>query len=126
MNFQHDMLMCCRYKIVGDVRGKGLMIGVEMVEDKLTKVPLRSHAMMDIWDRTKKAGVLVGQLLLQNIIKSYKKTNLVPLQIQTKRRSPQYSIQYTPKLWIFHALASCNLLALHFTSIGSIIYLLDR
>jgi 4-aminobutyrate aminotransferase-like enzyme len=50
----------CRYKIVGDVRGKGLMIGMEMVEDKVTKVPLRPQAMMDIWDRTKKAGVLVG------------------------------------------------------------------
>ena len=52
--------LCDRYEIVGDVRGKGLMIGVEMVENKVTKVPLRSSAMMDIWDRTKQAGVLIG------------------------------------------------------------------
>ncbi len=50
-----------RYRIVGDVRGKGLMIGVEMVEDKLTKTPLRPQAMLDIWDRTKDAGVLIGE-----------------------------------------------------------------
>ena len=52
--------LCDRYEIVGAVRGKGLMIGVEMVENKVTKVPLRSSAMMDIWDRTKQAGVLIG------------------------------------------------------------------
>jgi hypothetical protein len=37
------------------------MIGVEMVEDKLTKTPLRPSAMLDIWDRTKDAGVLIGE-----------------------------------------------------------------
>jgi len=50
-----------RYRIVGDVRGKGLMIGIEMVEDKETKKPLNPAAMMDIWDRTKEGGVLIGK-----------------------------------------------------------------
>lgn len=50
-----------RYRIVGDVRGKGLMIGIEMVEDKETKKPLRAEAMMNIWERTKNAGVLIGK-----------------------------------------------------------------
>jgi len=50
-----------RHRIVGDVRGKGLMIGVEMVEDKESKKPLNASTMMKIWDLTKEAGVLIGK-----------------------------------------------------------------
>jgi len=50
-----------KYEIVGDVRGKGLMIGIEMVEDKESKKPLNGEKMLDIWDATKRAGVLVGK-----------------------------------------------------------------
>jgi 4-aminobutyrate aminotransferase-like enzyme len=37
------------FEIVGDVRGKGLMIGIEMVTDKKTKKPLPADKMVDIW-----------------------------------------------------------------------------
>jgi alanine-glyoxylate transaminase/(R)-3-amino-2-methylpropionate-pyruvate transaminase len=37
------------FEIVGDVRGKGLMIGIEMVTDKKTKTPLPADKMVDIW-----------------------------------------------------------------------------
>jgi len=50
-----------KYEIVGDVRGKGLMIGIEMVEDKASKKPLNGEKMLDIWDATKRAGVLLGK-----------------------------------------------------------------
>merc|ERR1719323_686720 len=50
-----------QYEIVGDVRGKGLMIGIEMVEDKESKTPLNGEKMLDIWDATKDAGVLLGK-----------------------------------------------------------------
>ena len=46
-----------QYEIVGDVRGKGLMIGIEMVEDKESKTPLNTEAVMDIWDATKEVGM---------------------------------------------------------------------
>lgn len=45
-------------EIVGDVRGKGLMIGVELVEDKETKKPA-SHKAAQVILRSWKRGVVV-------------------------------------------------------------------
>ena len=44
--------------IVGDVRGKGLMIGVELVEDKETKKPSHQKA-AEVMVRSWKRGVAV-------------------------------------------------------------------
>ncbi|KAM9450639.1 alanine--glyoxylate aminotransferase 2, mitochondrial isoform 1-T2 [Clarias gariepinus] len=50
-----------KYEIVGDVRGKGLMIGVEMVKDKASRDPLPSEAVAEIMEDTKDMGVLIGK-----------------------------------------------------------------
>ena len=49
------------YDIVGDVRGKGLMIGIEMVTSKDSKTPLPASSMAHIWETTKDLGLLVGK-----------------------------------------------------------------
>eukprot|EP00112_Aurelia_sp_Birch-Aquarium-sp1_P022063 Seg61.3 transcript_id=Seg61.3/GoldUCD/mRNA.D3Y31 product="Alanine-glyoxylate aminotransferase 2 mitochondrial" protein_id=Seg61.3/GoldUCD/D3Y31 len=49
------------FSVVGDVRGKGLMIGIEMVADKESKTPLPAARVADIWERTKDYGVLFGK-----------------------------------------------------------------
>jgi len=49
------------FEIVGDVRGKGLMISVEMVTDKETKTPLSGDDVNDIWEMTKDMGLLIGK-----------------------------------------------------------------
>lgn len=49
------------FEMVGDVRGKGLMIGMEMVEDKATKKPLSPERMNNIFEKTREKGVLVGK-----------------------------------------------------------------
>jgi 4-aminobutyrate aminotransferase len=46
-------------RTVGDVRGRGLFIGIEMVKDKETKEPLDPHTMGNIIVATLKRGVLM-------------------------------------------------------------------
>ncbi|KAM9330144.1 alanine--glyoxylate aminotransferase 2, mitochondrial [Gastrophryne carolinensis] len=55
-----------KFEIVGDVRGKGLMIGVEMVKDKKTGHPLPAEEMNLIWEECKDNGVLLGKGGLNN------------------------------------------------------------
>lgn len=50
-----------KYEIVGDVRGKGLQIGVEMVKDKTSRDPLPTDAVNEIFEDIKDMGVLIGK-----------------------------------------------------------------
>ena len=47
-----------RYSFVGEVRGLGLLISLELVEDKQTRVPLSSDALFLISTRLLKSGLL--------------------------------------------------------------------
>lgn len=49
------------FEIVGDVRGIGLMIGVELVTDKASRAPLPAEQTNAIWEEMKDMGVLVGK-----------------------------------------------------------------
>lgn len=48
------------HEVVGDVRGQGLMIGVEFVESKESCKPLSKEKFQQIFNRTKGYGVLFG------------------------------------------------------------------
>jgi len=48
------------FSVVGDVRGKGLMIGVEMVQDSTSKTPLPPTAVKAIWETCREQGLLIG------------------------------------------------------------------
>lgn len=50
-----------KYEIIGDVRGKGLMIGVEMVKDKASRAPLPPAEVGEIFEDVKDMGVLIGK-----------------------------------------------------------------
>jgi len=60
-----------QYELIGDIRGPGLMIGVELVKDRITKEPAREEANRFVLEGLKR-GVIFGEskyLGLGNIVK---------------------------------------------------------
>lgn len=49
------------FEVVGDVRGKGLMLGIEMVKNKKTREPLGSGDVNEIFEDVRRMGVLIGK-----------------------------------------------------------------
>jgi alanine-glyoxylate transaminase/(R)-3-amino-2-methylpropionate-pyruvate transaminase len=49
-----------KHQIIGDVRGKGLMIGIEMVKDRVTKTPASAECAM-VLEKTRELGLLIGK-----------------------------------------------------------------
>ena len=52
--------MADRHAIIGDVRGKGLMLGVELVKDRATKEPAKEETLR-IFETAKDLGLLIGK-----------------------------------------------------------------
>jgi len=50
-----------KHEIIGDVRGKGLMVAIELVKDKASKIPLPAENVAAIFEKTKDLGLLVGK-----------------------------------------------------------------
>ena len=48
------------YPIIGDVRGMGLMLGVELVTDRATREPAKAQS-VEIMEATREAGLLIGK-----------------------------------------------------------------
>ena len=49
-----------KHAIIGDVRGKGLMLGVELVKDRESKAPAKEET-MQVFETAKDLGLLIGK-----------------------------------------------------------------
>ena len=49
-----------KHAVIGDVRGMGLMLGIELVKDRKTKEP-NPEAVLRVFEETKRRGVLIGK-----------------------------------------------------------------
>ncbi|KAL2330590.1 hypothetical protein Fmac_018171 [Flemingia macrophylla] len=49
-----------KYELVGDVRGRGMMLGVELVTDRQLKTPAKDET-LHVMDRMRELGVLIGK-----------------------------------------------------------------
>lgn len=47
--------------VIGDVRGKGLMIGIELVSNTETRDPLAADEVVQMFEDVKDSGVLIGK-----------------------------------------------------------------
>ena len=56
----HLMALKDKYKVIGDVRGMGLMQGIELVEDRNTKEPATKRT-AKLLEAAKKQGLLIGK-----------------------------------------------------------------
>lgn len=61
-----------KYSIIGDVRGKGLMIGVELVENDKLATPLDNEKFFVILEAFRKHGVIIGRGGLSGNVSSFK------------------------------------------------------
>lgn len=50
-----------KYDVIGDVRGKGLLVGIELVADRCTKAPMDESFAIKIIVACKQAGLLIGR-----------------------------------------------------------------
>ena len=49
-----------KHKVIGDVRGKGLMLGIEMVKDRTTKEPAKAEC-AQVLESAREMGLLLGK-----------------------------------------------------------------
>lgn len=60
-NIEHLKEIMQRHPSMGSVRGSGFIIGIELVNDKITKEPLTKESVANVMDELRERGIIVGK-----------------------------------------------------------------
>ncbi len=52
--------LAAKHNIIGDIRGKGLMLGIDLVKDRTTKTPAKEEC-LQVFEKCKDLGLLIGK-----------------------------------------------------------------
>jgi alanine-glyoxylate transaminase/(R)-3-amino-2-methylpropionate-pyruvate transaminase len=50
-----------KYSIIGDVRGKGLMIGLELIKNDEFASPVENEKYIEVWEACRDLGLIIGR-----------------------------------------------------------------
>jgi alanine-glyoxylate transaminase/(R)-3-amino-2-methylpropionate-pyruvate transaminase len=50
-----------KYSIIGDVRGKGLMIGLELIKNDEFASPVENEKYFEVWEACRDLGLIIGR-----------------------------------------------------------------
>jgi len=85
-----------KYPLIGDVRGKGLMLGLELVKDRTTKEPA-PEATNQLLERTREHGLLIGKGgLYANVIRLSPMLNIAKADVDEAIRILDKSLGEIP------------------------------
>lgn len=68
--------MAEKHEMIGDIRGKGLFVGVELVKNRETKEPATNETMQLAWQAFRKGLILQWNGLKFNVFKMYPSMNI--------------------------------------------------
>jgi 4-aminobutyrate aminotransferase len=86
-----------KHPLVGDVRGMGLMQGLELVTDRKTKEPA-PRAVLAVFEETKRRGVLIGKGgLYSNVIRLSPHLNATTAQVDELVEALDHGLSFAAK-----------------------------
>lgn len=86
-----------KYPLIGDVRGRGLLIGAELVKDPKTKTPAKEETEEILTKALRKGLIMVSAGTYHNVLKFYPSMNITKEQVDIGMEILEQSIREVTK-----------------------------